>query len=126
MTYQDLWLWTIRAAQNLQKKGFKSRQRLCFMVDNDDHLLPIFFASICLACPIVPLNPLLSKDEIARVLMKIRPAAIFCESSLYNEMDEAVSETQINVELFIFGDRIQDFESVENLLMETNDEASFV
>lgn len=129
LTYNEIWLNTIRVAQNLLKKGIEPRQRICFMVVNNDHFLSIFFASICLACPIVPLHPTLSTEEIARVLIQIKPVAIFCESNLHNKIEEALSalsKIQFNAALFILGDRIPNLQTAEVLLMETGEEKTFM
>ncbi|XP_037051846.1 uncharacterized protein LOC119085535 [Bradysia coprophila] len=126
VTYHELWLNTIRAAQNLLKMGFKPRQKFCFMIYNNDHLIPALVASICLICPIVPLHPMLSKDEIARILIQIQPVALFCEANLYDRIDEVLSEIGIDVKLFIFDEHIANLESVERLMDETGEEETFV
>lgn len=96
------------------------------MAYNNDHLIPTLYASICLVCPIVPLHPVLSKDEIARVLVRVKPVAIFCESNLYDKIDETLSEIQIDVKVYIFDKRIDNLESVDDLLKETGEEEKFV
>lgn len=126
MTFEEVWLKTIRAAQNLLKNGFKPRQNVCFMTGNNDFMLPIFLATICMACPIVPLSPVLTKDEIVRNLSKTKPCVVFCNSNLYEQMNEALNEANMNIPVFIFGECIGSSESVESLFVETGDEHSYV
>lgn len=126
MTHHEMWLETVSVAQNLQKGGIKSRQVFGFMAANSDHLAPIVLASFCLACPIAPLHPMLSKQEIARILTKTKPSVIFCDADVYNQLDEAVKELSFKVKVFTIGRKIDGVEPIDNLLVETGDEMSFV
>lgn len=126
MTYHQLWLKTIRAAQNLQIKGFQSGQTFSFMVNHDDNLVPIILASLCLGCPINALHPLLSKQELISVLMKTKPSVIFCASNEYHRIEEVLIELKFDIKLFIFDETINGIESVESLFVETGIENQFV
>lgn len=127
MTYHELRLKTIRAAQNLQEMGFQSRQVFSFMVNQCDDLLPLFLASTCLACPIVPLHSMLSKEEIVRIFAKTKPCVIFCDTNHLNMISQAIKESQLNkVKVFVVGESIDDFESIQDLFVETGDENHFV
>lgn len=125
-TFHDLWLWTVRAAQNLLQRGFHSRQVFGFIAENSDHLVPMYLASICLACPIVPLHSTLSVNEIRNVLTKTKPSVIFCDTEAHDKLTEALNELKLNAKIFIFGEGINDSEPVENLLIETGKESDFV
>lgn len=126
MTYHEMWLMTVRAAQNLQKMGFQSHQVFSFMVNHADHLVPIVLASLCLACPINALHPLLSKQEIVRVLSKTKPSVIFCAIDEYNRIDEALKELKLNMRIFIFDGYIEGLETVESLFADTGIENHFM
>lgn len=126
MTFDVVWLRTIRAAQNLLKRGFEPRQRFGFMAGNDDNLLPMFLASVCLACSIVPFDPMLTKEEIARDLARTKSAVVFCHSKSYNTMNEAIKDSKWDVKIFTFGDHVNGVEPVENLFVETGEENDFV
>lgn len=126
MSHHEVWLKTVRVAQNLQKRGFQPGDKFSFMAKNSDELLPIFLASICLTCPIVPLHSMLSKDEIISILEKTEPSAIFCDAEAYDVVNEALKELQSNVKVFIFGEAIDDLEPVGDLMIETGEENSFV
>lgn len=119
-------LETIRVAQNLLKKGFKSGQVFSFIADNSQHLVPVFLASICLACPVVSLHTRFSRDEIVRALEKSKPTVIFCSAKAIEEIKKALIKLKWNIKVFILGGQIDDYEPVENLLVETDDESNFV
>lgn len=126
MTYHELWLNTIRVAQNLQKRGYQPHQVFGFMADNTDHLVSIVLASFCLACPIAPLHPLMSTAELVRIWSKTKPTVIFCDHSAYNQMNEALKDLNFNVKVFILGQSIDGLETVESLLTVTGYESDFV
>lgn len=125
MTYHDMRMETIRVAQNLEKRGFKSHQVFGFMAGNSEHLVSAFLASICLACPVVPLHPMLSRDEIIHVLLKTKPTVVFCDVSAFVEMNKALKELNRGVKVFTFGGQIRGIEPIENLLIATGNETDF-
>lgn len=96
------------------------------MAGISDHVASTLVASICLACPIAPMHPMLTKDEIVRNLKKSKPVVIFCDTSAYDQLEEALKELKSNVNVFIFGKRIDGLEPAENLLIETGEENNFV
>lgn len=126
LTFHDLWIKTVRAAQNLQKYGFKKGDVFGFMVDHTDHLVPILLAAMCMGCPAATLHPTLSKDEIVRSFLKAKPSAAFCVVSACNQLIEAVKELPFDVQMFIFDGRVDGFESVCSLFVETGEENRFV
>lgn len=125
MTFSEIRLKAIRAAQNLQKRGLEPRQKFCFMIENHDDLVALLLASIGLACPIVPLCPILSKDEIGRILAKIKPPIIFCDAKSYDLLKEVLNESKLNTKVFTFEKHTSDVESIESLFIETGEENSF-
>ncbi|XP_031635418.1 4-coumarate--CoA ligase-like 7 [Contarinia nasturtii] len=126
MTYDELRLKTIRAAQNLQKKGFQYKDVFAFLAVNSDDLCPIVFASFCMGCTINPLHSTLSKKEIALNLKKTNTKAIFCDVDSYNLICEALNESQLKVPIFTFDGQISTSEPVESLLIQTGNEHEFV
>lgn len=127
LTFDEVRLKATRAAQNLQKRGLERRQFFGIMASNTDDLLPIFLASIGLGCPHIPLRPLLTKDEMSRILKKTKPDIIFCDINTHAKLREALFESQLNPKLFLCGrGHVDGIESAENLFVETGDECSFV
>lgn len=95
------------------------------MIENHDDLVALMLASIGLACPIVPLCPILSKDETSRILAKIRPPVIFCDAKLYDLLKQILNELQLSSKVFTFEQYTDDVESIERLFEETGEENSF-
>lgn len=129
MTYHDIWLESVRAAQNLLKRGIKPRDVIGFIADYSDHLVPIMVAAMCLACPLAPLYVLLSKEDIVRFFRKTKPTAVFCDASACDQLVEALKELPFSVQVFTFGGhghQSDGFEPVETLLVETGEENCFV
>lgn len=124
-TFSEIRLRSIRAAQNLLKRGFGPRQKFGFMSINSDHLAPIFLASIGLVCPIVPLLPILSKDEIVQILKKIQPPIMFCDSKLYDQLKEALNEVKFDIKIFLLDGHVDGVETVKSLFKETGEEDAF-
>lgn len=126
MTFTELRLKAIRAAQNLQKMGVQPHQKFCFMTINNENLLPIILASIGLVCPIVPLYPILSTNEIVRILTKVKPSVAFCDANLYGQMKDVFSKLQFNVKVFLLDNvHFDGLQSVVDLFNETGEENSF-
>lgn len=127
MTFNELRLKAIRAAQNLQKNGFQSYQKFCFMTINNENLLPIVLASFGLACPIVPLFPILSTNEIVRILTKTKPSIVFCDANLYSQLNAALNKLQqFKTKIFLLDNVYADgIETIECLFRATGEENFF-
>lgn len=127
MTFNEIRLKTIRAAQNLLKLGFERPQVFGIMVDSSDDLVPIMMAATCLACPIAPLHPMLTKDEIKRAYLKANPSVVFCDARAFDQLNEALKELPFTVQrIFTFGGHIDGNETVDSLFVETGEENGFV
>lgn len=96
------------------------------MANNSDEMLPIFLASICSRCTIVPLHSMLSNDEITSIFEKTEPSAVFCDAEAYDVVNEVLQKLQSNVKVFMIGEEIDELEPVQNLMIETGEENSYV
>lgn len=126
ITYREIQLKAIRAAQNLLKRGFKPREIFGFLARHSDNLVPIIVATICLACPMAPLHPMLTTEEIVGVFQKVKPSVVFCDFDACDQLIEALNELPFTVKVFTFGGQIDGFEPIDNLFIETDEEHSFV
>lgn len=126
MTYHQFWMESVRAAQNLLKRGVKPRDVIGFIADYSDHLVPIMVASMCLACPMATLYVSLSKDEIVRFFRKTKPTIVFSDISACDRLAEALKELPFDVKVFTFDGHFDGFEPVEKLFVETGEENRFV
>lgn len=92
MTFDEIRIKTVRAAQNLQAHGYQPKQVVGFMVKNSDFVAPIFFASIAIGCPISPLDPSFKKPELIHLLNITKPVLIFCDVTCYDLLNECLTE----------------------------------
>lgn len=116
---------TIRAAQNLQKRGYNSKQIIGINSLNEPYLAPIIFAALCLG---IPVNPLYSKwkPDIIKMFTLTEPAIIFCEIERYDITVECLTEMKLKANIFTLNGLKSDSEAVENLFVETGMEHEFL
>lgn len=97
-----------------------------FLTDHSDYLTPIFITSVCMSCPMAPLHPMLSKDEIVRFFLIAKPTVAFCDVCACDQLNEALKELPFSVKVFTFGGKVDGFEPVESLFAATGEEDDFV
>lgn len=117
---------TIRAAQNLQKLGYKVGQVFSFVSKNTENLFPLMFASFCIGCPINILAPKFGKTEICHLIKKTRPVLLFCSIEAYDLVNGCLIDSDINAKVYTFGGKKGNSEQAETLFMETGEEADFM
>lgn len=116
---------TIRAAQNLQRRGYKPKQVISIISGNVPQLAPIVFASLCLGGPVntIPTTP---KREILRILEMTKPDLVFCEIRVFHLVQKCLLDLQLNAKIFTLNGSADDIESVDKLFVETGIEEEFV
>lgn len=126
MTFEDIRLKTIRAAQNLQDRGYKPNQVFGIMAENVANLPPIVFASLCLGCPINAMHTGVEKPNIVRMFEMTKPSLIFCDIKVYDLVEECLKKLGNNAKVFTFNGTKGNSESVDCLLNGTGIEEEFV
>lgn len=126
MTCNEVRLKAIRAAQNLQQRGYQSKQVIGIMAKNSHHLAPIVFASMAMGCPINAIGLLLMKSDLIHNLKMPEPVVIFCDVDVYDNLAECLKEIGSNPKIFTFGGVRGSSEEVENLFIETGIEDHFL
>lgn len=106
--------------------GIKSRQMFGFMANPCDELVPIYLASICMACPIIPFLRSFSIEEIATILKDTKPVAMFCDANAYHYIKGILTELNWNMKVFTFDGSIDGTEPVSNLLRATGEDENFL
>lgn len=119
--YQDIYIKTVRAAKNLQNRGYGPRQVFGFMTKNLDDVAPLVFASFCLNCPINPIHPSSGRKEIMDVFEVTRPVVIFCETEYSYVLKDVLNELRITAKIFTLNAQTDDLESIANLFLEVTD-----
>lgn len=126
MTFDEIRMKSIQAAQNLKKRGYVPKKVIGLMAKNSHHVAPIVFGSIGIGCPVNTLDPLFGKTELIHMLKTIKPVLMFCDIECYELVKECFTELGNKAKIFTFGGSKGDAESVENLLSETHDEDNFM
>lgn len=126
MTFDEIRLKTIRAAQNLQKRGYNTKQIFGLIARNSHHVTPIVFASMCLGCPINTMEASFGKIDLFQMLKTTAPILIFCDIENYDTTIECLEELENNAKVFTFGGSKGGSEPVENLFVPTGIEEEFL
>lgn len=126
MTFDEIRLKTIRAAQNLQNRGYKPKQTFVLLSRNEHNAAPIVFASIAIGCPLNCLDASFSKTDVIHMLKTTTPAVVFCQQSCYELLANCLEEISHPAKVFVFGEHQGACEAVENLFQETQREHEFM
>lgn len=126
MSFDEIRLKTIRAAQNLQQRGYGSKRVIGIMARNSHHLAPIVFASMCMGCPINTIGITFDKADLIQNLKTPEPVVVFCDIDVYSLLEECLNEVGSNAKIFTFGGFEGNSEQVENLFIETGKEKYFL
>ncbi len=65
ISYAQLWAYTQRFAGGLQSLGVEPGQHVAVMIPNTPHFVIAYYGALMAGCSVVPLNVLLTPDEIA-------------------------------------------------------------
>lgn len=126
-TFNEMRLKTIRAAQNLQRRGFSSKCTIATLAANVPHLAPIIYGSLCLGWSVATMYTSMEKQSILRMFELTEPRIIFCEVKVYDLVVECLAEVGISkTTIFTFGGTKGDSEDIEKLFDETGYERDFV
>lgn len=125
LTFDDIRLQTIRAAQNLQNRGYKPKQVFGIIAKNSHHVAPIAFASISIGCLLSTLDTSFGKTELIHILNTTKPVLMFCDVASYDVLKECLLELENGAKIITFGGSKGESESVENLFTETHNEDNF-
>lgn len=126
MSFEEIRFKSIRAAQNLQLRGFKEKQIVGFMSREPINFSSILFASFYIGCTITSFDVACEKNELIHRLKIVQPSIMFCEVNVYNLLKECLDEEGVNAKIFTFDGEIADSEHVENLFLQNKDENHFV
>ncbi|XP_055325885.1 uncharacterized protein LOC129579744 [Sitodiplosis mosellana] len=126
MTFDEIRLKTIRAAQNLQELGYQPKQVFAFMIRNSHHVAPTVFGAISIGCSVNSLDPSFGKTELLHMLGTTKPDLMFCDVESYELVKECLVQLQNDAKIFTFGGSDGESEPVENLFAETGTESSFM
>lgn len=126
MSFDEIHVKTLRAAQNLQARGYDAKQVFGLLARNSQYVAPIVFASISIGCPINTMDPAFGKVELIHMLKTTNPVLMCCDIECFDLLQECLEELGSDAKIFTFGGNKSDSRAVENLFLETGNEAKFV
>ncbi|XP_039441859.1 luciferin 4-monooxygenase-like [Culex pipiens pallens] len=129
VTGAEMYLRTVRVAQNLIKFGYGTRcpeNVFAMAVRNGEHTAPVLFACFALGIPVNTLDSTFQRDDLAHMLGSVKPKLVFCESETLVEMIPACEMAGIAPKVIVFGDKVTGFSHIEDLLLPTGVENTFV
>lgn len=126
MTYDEIRIETVRAAQNLHKRGYQSKQVFGLIAKNSQHVAPIVFASISIGCAVSTIDTSFGRAEILHMLNITKPILMFCDIEVVDLVQECLKQLQNDAKIFTFGGSTNGSEPIENLFAETQTQNEFV
>ncbi|XP_055611610.1 luciferin 4-monooxygenase-like [Uranotaenia lowii] len=126
LTYGEMKLRTVRMAQNLSLLGYGKGDTLTLVAANSEHVVPLVYACLTLGIVINPLEVTLPRVGLAHMMKTVKPSVVFCEQSSLGEVEAAIDMIGSKVKVFVIGERVKGYKHVEDLLVETGEEAQFV
>ncbi|XP_039441860.1 luciferin 4-monooxygenase-like [Culex pipiens pallens] len=127
VTGAEMSLRTVRVAQNLIKLGYGNPEDIFAMaVRNGEHSAPVLFACFALGIPVNTLDPSFQRDDLGHILAIVKPKLVFCDSETLDELTAACQLAGVTPKVILLGDKIAGYTHVEDLLVPTGIEDSFV
>lgn len=126
MSCEETRLASIRIAQNLTKLGFKQGNVVGFICRNSSNLAPALYGTILIGAPINPLDAGFKKDDIKHMFAQTSPKLVFCDADVYETAKEALDELENKAVIFTMIGRVDGVSFVDELLVPTGSEDSFV
>lgn len=126
LTFNDIRERTIRAASNLQARGYKAKQVFTLMAKNSEHLAPIVLASFCIGCPINVMDTTFGKNEIKHMLNITKPNLVLCDADIHDKLRESLQDLGNEAKIITFNGKVGSSEQVEDLLVTTGTESTFM
>ena len=126
LTCAEQRLRSIRVAQNLTKLGYKEGDVISIVARNGENLAAICFGCFLIAAPINTLDPTFGKDDLSHMLGTTKPKLIFCDPENVEVIKEACEIHKLVPEIVLFEKKIEGYRFVDELLVETGNEAHYV
>ncbi|XP_055641935.1 uncharacterized protein LOC129778835 [Toxorhynchites rutilus septentrionalis] len=126
VTYNDMWLRSIRVAQNLTAMGFEPGNLIAIVARNNEKVAAVAFGCFMLGMPINFLDPNFHSEDFAHMFGTVKPTLVICEGDLVEEMLSAVESAEVSPSIVVFGTHVDGYSTVDELLAETGAEKSYL
>lgn len=125
LTFNDLRLQSVRAAQNLKIFNFQKGDYFAVISKNNHELFPTVIAALCSGHPVSVLSMKMTESELTDALYSVKPRAIFCEQVHLDLVNLAVQKLNFQIKVFTFLGAESGSIAVSSLFTETGNENSF-
>lgn len=125
MTFDEIRIKAIRAANRLQKLGYQPGSVFALMTRNSKDVASIVFASLFVGCPVNTLDPHFNKIELLNMLKTTKPCLMFCDIDVYDLVEECRNELGLDTSIFTVGGQKGCAKNVESLFVESDDDDQF-
>lgn len=126
LTNAELYLKSVRAAQNLTKLGYVDGDIIGIVAKNSHQIAPIVFAALSIGCPINTLDPSWEELELKHMFGITKPKVIFCDVANVRVVTKSLEAINLSATIFTFGGSTDVSDSVETLFADTKIEDEFV
>lgn len=126
MTFEELYVKSVRAAQNIQKLGYHRGDIFAVISKNNHDLSSIVMALLSTGHPFNTLDPSFTEIEMTHMLNLTKPKLIFTELESYEIVKQSLQNVNNDAKIYTFGGQIEDSLPVENLFVETGIESEFM
>jgi 4-coumarate--CoA ligase len=126
MTCEETKIASIRIAQNLSKLGFKQGDVFGFICRNSINLPSTLYGSILIGAPVNPLDAGFKKDDIKHIFGQTKPKLVFCDGDVYETTKLALNELENDATIITLRTKVDGVTFIEELLVPTGSEESFV
>lgn len=103
MTYGEMYSKSVRAAQNIRKWNLKKGDVFAIISANNNELMPLLVALLCLEFPINPIPSYFVEFELLHLLNITKPKVVFCEANSYAKVEKCLFELKIDAKMYTFG-----------------------
>lgn len=126
VTFEEMHMKTVRAAQNLQKLNHTKDEMFVMITKNNHDVAPICMALLCIGQPFYTFRRSFDESEAIQMLEMMKPKVIFCEIEVYAMIKKCATHLGSDARIYTFCGKIADSFAVEDLYAETGIEEEFV
>lgn len=92
ITYQELYVKTLRIADILKKKGIKNKDHIVIFLENTPMWPVVFLSLMQIGAIAIPLNPHLDTEELKKFLCYSQPTLILTSFKLSSRIEEVAKD----------------------------------
>lgn len=126
VTFEEMHMKTVRAAQNLQKLNHNKDELFVIISKNNHDVAPICMALFCIGQLFHPYRPSFGKTELIQMFEDLKPKVIFAEMESYALIKKCAEHVGSDAKIYTFCGKTADSLAVEDLFAETGIEEDFV